>query len=321
MRRAAVAFLVLLTATAMASAETYPSRPIHLVVPYPPGGTADPSARLLSQALAEALGQPVVIDNRGGASGNLGAQVVANSAPDGYSLLFASGTIFTMNPFLFKSLGFDPTGGFAPIANIANMPNVLAVNTALPPQNLAEFTAYVKSVPEDSLNYATNGQGSSQNLAMLLYMSLTKTRMKQIPYVNPGQAVLDTIANRAQVTTPLLPTIVSMVKSGKLRGLAVLSDKRSAVLPDIPTAAEGGLPGWEVGNFYTVMAPKGTPAEVVTRLNTEINKILNGADFRQRLLEMGLAPMGGTPAAADELIKKEAGRWQQVIKNAEIEPE
>ena len=321
MRRLAAVLVCLLWLPAAVSADSYPVRSIRLVVPYPPGGTADPSARLLSQALSSALGQAVIIDNRGGASGNVGAEIVANASADGYVLLFASGTIFTMNPFLYKSLGFDPNAGFVPIVNFASMPNILAVNATVPARDLGEFTKYVKSVPENSLNYATNGQGSSQNLAMLLYMNLTQTKMKQVPYVNPGQAVLDTIANRAQATVPLLPTVVSMVKSGKLRALAVLADKRSTALPDVPTAAEAGLPGWMVGNFYTVMAPKGTPVSVVDKLNSEINKLLAQADFRQRLSDMGLTPMGGAPAAADELIKSEASRWQEVIKNAEIAPQ
>jgi tripartite-type tricarboxylate transporter receptor subunit TctC len=321
MRRIVLALALLLALPVAVVAQNYPARQIRLIVPYPPGGTADPSARLLAQSLSSALGQAVVIDNRGGASGNVGAELVSSAPPDGYVLLFASGTIFTMNPFLFKSLGFDAKDGFASIVNFASVPNILAVNTSVSAQNLEDFTKYVKSVPENSLNYATNGQGSSQNLAMLLYMNLTKTKMKQVPYVNPGQAVLDTIANRAQATAPLLPTVVSMVKSGKLRALAVLSDKRSSALPDVPTSAEAGLPGWTVGNFYTVMAPKGTPSAIVTRLNTEINKLLDQPEFRQRLADMGLASMGGTPEAADDLIKTEAGRWQQVIKSADIVPQ
>ena len=310
--------MIAFAAFAADEAGTYPRRPVRLINPYPPGGASDPSCRLLADSLTKAMGQQFVVDNRGGAAGNIGAALVAKAAPDGYVLLFASGTIFTINPYLYKSQGFDPQQDFDPVANFATLPNVIVVHPSLPVRTLAEFTQYVKGQPENTLNYASNGTGSSLHLAAELYQKMTGTRMQHIPYVSPGLATQDTISNRAQVVFHLLPAVAPQVKAGTLRALALLATTRSTVLPDVPTSAEAGIPGLISSNFYPVMAPKGTPKAVVAKLNREINRALTDATLRARVMDMGMALLGGKPEDVMRSIAAEGARWSEVIRVAGI---
>src|SRR5262245_13473796 len=295
----------------------YPARPVRLINPFPPGGSSDPSCRLLADALTRSLGQQFVVDNRGGGNGNIGTAIAAKATPDGYVLVFASGTTFTINPFIYRSLGFDPGKDFAPVVKFGAAPNVLVVHPSLPARTLAEFTQYARSRAGE-LNYASAGNGSSMQLAGGLYQKMTGTRMLHVPYVSPGAATLDTIANRTQLIFHLVPAVAQQVLAGSLRGLAVLAPSRASVLPDVPTTREAGMAGLESGTWYAVLAPAGTPAAIVDKLNRQINASLDEPAFRKRVQDMGVTPMGGTPAEVTAYIASESARWSDVVKSAGI---
>jgi tripartite-type tricarboxylate transporter receptor subunit TctC len=314
---ALVAALVSALAVAADATRDYPVRPVRMINPFPPGGSSDPSCRLLADALTKSLGQQFVVDNRGGGNGNIGTALAAKSTADGYVLVFASGTTFTINPYVYSSLGFDPKKDIDPVIKFGSVPNVLVVNPSLPVRTLAEFTSYVKARP-DELNYASAGNGSSMHLAAELYQKMTGTRMRHIPYVSPGLATQDTIANRTQLIFHLLPAVAQQALAGNLRALAVLSAARSSVLPDVPTAKEAGMPGLEAGTWYTVMAPAGTPRIIVLKLNKEINAILTEPAFRKRVMDMGLTIMGGTPEDVTTYIASESRKWSELVRSAGV---
>ncbi len=315
---AACAFVICaLAAHAADTAQSYPVRPVRMINPFPPGGSSDPSCRLLADALSRSLGQQFVVDNRGGGNGNIGTAIAAKATPDGYILLFASGTTFTINPHVYRSLGFDPRNDIDPIIRFASVPNVLVVHPSLPARSLAEFTQYVKGRP-DELNYASAGNGSSMHLAAELYQKMTATRMRHIPYVSPGIATQDTMANRTQLIFHLLPAIAQQVNVGNLRALAILATDRSSVLPDVPTTKEAGMPGLEAGTWYTVMAPAGTPKPIITKLNQQINAILAEQTFRKRATDMGVTLMGGSPEDVTAYIASESRKWSEVVRAAGI---
>jgi len=295
------------------TAREYPSRPVRLINPFPPGGSSDPSCRLLADALTRSLGQQFVVDNRGGGNGNIGTSIAAKATPDGYVLVFASGTTFTINPFIYKSLGFDPTKDFAPVVKFGAAPNVLVVHPSLPARTLAEFTQYAKSRTGE-LNYASAGNGSSMHLAGELYQKMTGTKMLHVPYVSPGAATADTMANRTQLIFHLVPAVAQQVLAGNLRALAVLAPSRASVLPDVPTTREAGMAGLESGTWYTVLAPTGTPRPIIDRLNRQINASLNEPSFRKRVQDLGVTPMGGTPEEVTSYIASESARWADVVK-------
>lgn len=309
--------LLALPAAGADQVREYPVRPVRLINPFPPGGSSDPSCRLLADALTRALGQQFVVDNRGGGNGNIGTAIAAKSTPDGYVLVFASGTTFTINPHLYRSLGFDPKKDLVPVIRFGSVPNVLVVNPSLPARSLAEFTQYAKS-RSGELNYASAGNGSSMHLAAEMYQKMTGTRMQHIPYVSPGLATQDTMANRTQLIFHLLPAVAQQVIAGNLRALAVLAQARTSVLPDVPTTREAGMPGLEAGTWYTVLAPAGTPKPIIDRLNSQINTIFTDAGFRKRVTEMGVTPMGGTPDEVTRYIESESARWSEVVRSAGI---
>jgi len=314
----AAATLVLATSVHAADAiKDYPVRPVRLINPFPPGGSSDPSCRLLADALTKSLGQQFVVDNRGGGNGNIGTALASKATPDGYVLVFASGTTFTINPFVYTNMGFDSKKDLEPVIKFGSVPNVLVVNTALPARTLAEFTQYAKARP-DELNYASAGNGSSMHLAAELYQKMSGTKMRHIPYVSPGLATQDTIANRTQLIFHLLPAVAQQALAGNVRALAVLAPTRSSVLPDVPTTKEAGMPGLEAGTWYTVLAPAGTPKTVIAVLNKQINATLAEPVFRKRVMDMGLTIMGGTPADVTTYIASESKRWSEVVRSAGV---
>ena len=314
----AAATLVLATSVHAADAiKDYPVRPVRLINPFPPGGSSDPSCRLLADALTKSLGQQFVVDNRGGGNGNIGTALASKATPDGYVLVFASGTTFTINPFVYTNMGFDSKKDLEPVIKFGSVPNVLVVNTALPARTLAEFTQYAKARP-DELNYASAGNGSSMHLAAELYQKMSGTKMRHIPYVSPGLATQDTIANRTQLIFHLLPAVAQQALAGNVRALAVLAPTRSNVLPDVPTTKEAGMPGLEAGTWYTVLAPAGTPKTVIAVLNKQINATLAEPVFRKRVMDMGLTVMGGTPADVTTYIASESKRWSEVVRSAGV---
>jgi tripartite-type tricarboxylate transporter receptor subunit TctC len=322
MKRTALSltFTIVLHAFAAQAADPvkdYPVRPVRMINPFPPGGSSDPSCRLLADALTRAMGQQFVVDNRGGGNGNIGTAIAAKSTADGYVLLFASGTTFTINPYVYRNLGFDPQKDLVPIIKFGSVPNVLVVHPSIPARTLAEFTQYVKG-RADELNYASAGNGSSMHMASELYQKMTGTRMRHIPYVSPGLATQDTIANRTQLIFHLLPAIAQQVLAGNLRALAVLSSDRTGVLPDVPTTREAGLPGLEAGTWYAVMGPAGIPQPIIARLNKQINASLADPVFRKRVTEMGLTIMGGTPEDVQRFIVSEGRKWSEVVRVAGV---
>lgn len=302
------------------SAETvgdYPTRPVRMVNPFPPGGSSDPFCRTLADALSRLLNQQFVVDNRGGGNGNIGTALVSRANADGYTIAFASGTTFTINPFVYRNQGFDPKKDFAPIVKVASVPNVLVVHPGLPARTLAEFTDYAKTKP-GALNYASAGNGSSMHLAAELYQKMSGTKMLHVPFVSPGQATQDTLANRTQLIFHLVAAVYPQVQAGTLRALAVLDQARSGVLPNVPTTLEAGMAGLESGTWYTLMTPAGTPQPVIARLNRAVNQLLSDPGLRKRMIDMGGTIMGGTEAEVTTFIEVEAKKWSEIVRIAGV---
>jgi len=295
----------------------YPQRTVTLVVPTPPGGSTDFTARLIVEPLTRALGQPVIVDNRPGASGNIGNQFVARSKPDGYTLLMAYSGYQVGNPHLFKDAGWDPIKDFVPVAMVTRAPQVFAIPNALPVNSLQELIAYAKKNP-GKLNYASSGNGSIQHIAGELFKQLTGTFITHIPYRGSGPAVQDLLAGTVDlhITTPA--SVVSHIKSGRLRALAVTSAKRLPSLPDVPTATEAGLKGYDLDSWFALYAPAGTPAPIVQQLNAEVNKILQMPEVRKKAEDSGTSVETFTPPQLAEFTRKELDYWGGVIKSAKI---
>lgn len=295
----------------------YPQRPVTLVVPTPPGGSTDFTARLIVEPLTRALGQPVIVDNRPGASGNIGNQFVARAKPDGYTLLVAYSGYQVGNPHLFKDAGWDPIKDFAPVAMVTRAPQVFAIHHALPVNSLQELIAYAKKNP-GKLNYASSGNGSIQHIAGELFKQITGTFITHIPYRGSGPAVQDLLAGTVDlhITTPA--SVVSHIKSGRLRALAVTSAKRLPSLPDVPTATEAGLKGYDLDSWFALYVPAGTPAAIVQQLNAEVNKILQMPEVRKKAEDSGTSVEAFTPTQLGEFTRKELDYWGGVIKSAKI---
>ena len=295
----------------------FPQRAITLVVPTAPGGTTDFTARLITEPLGRALGQPVIVDNKPGASGNIGNQIVARAKPDGYTLLVSYSGYHVGNPHLFKQAGWDPIKDFAPVAMMTRAPQVIALSPKVPANTLQELIAYCKANP-GKLNYASSGNGSIQHIAGELFKQLTGTFITHIPYRGSGPAVQDLMGGQVDmfITTPA--GVVSQIQAGKLKGIAVTSKKRLSSLPNVPTASESGLKGYELDSWFALFAPAGTPADVVQLLNTEINKILAASDTRKKAEESGTDVEQMTPQQLGDFTKTELAYWGKVIKGARI---
>lgn len=301
------------------AADVYPSKTIRLVVPFAPGGGSDIVARLLSPKMTEALGQTVVVDNRAGASANLGAAMVAKAAPDGYTLLLANAN-YTINPSLFKSLPFDPVREFAPVALLANVTNVLAIHPSIPAKSVKELISFAKAHP-GQLNFASPGNGTSSHLAGELFRQVAKIEVVHIPYKGATPAITDLIAGQVSFTMASVLSVLPYAKQGRLRMLAVTTAKRSGALPDIPTISEAGLPGFEVSNWYGILATGGTPRPAVDRLNSELARIARVPDLAEKLAAQGADPATGTPEEFERFIQAELKKWAAVVRSAGINPE
>ena len=297
-----------------AAAQTYPSKPVRVIVPFAPGGGSDITARQVSQKLTEQLGQQFVVDNRGGAAGIIGMELTAKSAPDGYTLMVMSGS-FSATSATHKP-AFDPINSIIPVAEVGYTPFVLSVHPSLPARTAKELIALVRSRPGE-LVYATPGVGSLTHLATELMMSMARLKMIHVPYKSTGAAMTDLLSGQCQlIVGSLLPTLPHF-HTGRLRPLAVTTGKRWYALPDVPTLAET-LPGYEVELWFGVMAPKGTPAAVIDRLNATINMILQAADMKKNLDQQGMIPAGGTPEKYDKRIRSDYERWLKVVEVAGI---
>lgn len=314
---AVLAAMSLLSAPAFASAADFPNKPIRVLVPYPPGGSTDGVARLIGQKLAARLGQPVVVDNRPGASEAIAASAVAKAAPDGYTLLFATMTGLSVNPSLYSKLSYDPAKDFAPIIQATSIPSVIVVNPNVPVNSMHDLARYLKSRPS-SEGYASAGNGTPSHLGMELYKKATGTNIVHVPYKGGAPALQDLMAGQVQVMMALAPEAMPLVKGGKLKALAITTSKRSAAYPELQTVSENGLPGFEMIFWQALVAPAGTPKEITAKLNRTINEILAEPDIKRRLVEMDLEPAGGTEAALESLMRMQAGKWKKVVLDADI---
>ena len=318
MRRALIA-LLLGTAAALPAAHAqgaWPNKPIKVVVNFPPGGAADTIARAISQPLQDALGQPVLIENRGGANGNIGGENVARAAPDGYTLLMSSGGMVSVNPHLYPRMSFYPTKDLIPVAAAARVLVFLVTKPSLPPQNVKEFIAYVKERP-GKLSYGSPGTGSSPHLAGEMFKSQTGLYAVHVPYRGAAPALQDLLAG--QIDFSFDPGIgLSQVRAGKLRLLAVGSPKRSPLFPEVPTLDEAGLKGFDADTVFGFYAPARTPPEIVNRLNTEINRILATPAVKERIASLGGEPVPGTPAAFHERVMADSARFGAIIRERKI---
>ena len=302
-----------------ALAQDFPNKPIKIVVPYAPGGTTDVLARFLGQRMSASIGQPVVIENRPGAGEAVGAGVVAKSPGDGYTLLLSTMTTQAINPTLFPKLAFDATKELTAIGRVADVPAMVAVHPAVPVQNMAEFQRYLKANPNKS--YASPGTGTPNHLATELYKKSAGVFAVHIPYRGGAPAVQDLMAGQVDFMLILAPEAMPLAKSGRLRTLAITTQQRSPMFPDMPTVAESGVKDFELVVWYTLLAPATTPKDVVTKLNRTLNAVLNEKQTRDKLAELSIKPTGGTPEEAMTFAASEAVKWKKVIEDGNIKPE
>jgi tripartite-type tricarboxylate transporter receptor subunit TctC len=304
----------LVALAAQAQQAAYPARPVRLILPFPPGGSTDLLGRTLAEKLGAELRQSVIPENRPGAGGNLGAEVAARSAPDGYTLVLCAPSL-AISPSLFAKLGYDPVRDFAPIALVATIPNLFVVHPSVPARSLAELTQHARDNP-GKLNFGTGGPGTSNQLAAEMFRSLTGTAIVLVPYKGAETAMLGLLAGQVQMVVIGPPAAASHVKTGKLRALAVLGKERYPDLPDVPTAAEAGMAEFEVDTWYGVLAPAGTPREIVLRLNAELARIMQSSDMRERLATMGIQPLASSPGEFGDFLKAEIAKWAKVVKES-----
>ena len=318
MKKLLLALMVIFAATA--GAQNYPTKPIHLVVPFTPGGSTDILARAIGQELTKAWGQSVIIDNVPGAGGSIGADRVAKSQADGYTLLMGHIGTLAVNPSLYPHLPYQPLRDFAPVAWVARVPNVLVVHPSVPAKNVRELVALAKAKPA-SLSYGSGGNGSAANLATEYFKLQTGTSMVHIPYRGTAPAVTDLIGGQIQVLFTGAPAVLAYVKAGQMRPLAVSSPQRLDSLPDVPTVAESGYKGFEADQWYGVVAPTGTPKDIITKLNTQINVALGTSVLKARLNSEGAIAAPTTPEAFGTHIKSELERWRPVITSGRVKAE
>jgi len=311
----AVAVLLLWLLTAAAAAQDYPNKPIRSIVPYPPAGSTDVVARILSEPLAAVLGQPILIDNRGGAAGNLGTDLAAKAAPDGYTILFTLSS-HTINPKLYPNLPFDVERDFVPISLAALSPQILVAHPSVPANNIRELIALARSQP-GKLNFASVGTGSPAHIAGELLKLKSGIDMVHVPYKGGGPAIADTLGGQVQLAFVTLPAAMQYVKAGKLKALAIASDRRSAVVPDIPTIAET-VPGCVVNSWYGALAPAKTPPAIVAKLQAAFAKVLAMPEVKEKLFAQGAEAQSSTSAEFAARIHDELREWEYVIREAKI---
>jgi len=308
----AAAAISLVSSAALAQ---YPTKPIRVVVPFPAGGTTDILARAASQKMSEAWGQPVIVDNRPGAGGNIGAELVAKSANDGYTLLMGTVGTHAINTALYSKMPYDHVKDFVPIVLVAGVPNVLVIHPSVPANSVQELIAYGKANP-GKLNFASSGAGTSIHLAGELFKVSTGVQMQHVPYKGSAPALTDLMGGQVQLMFDNLPSALPHIKSGKLKALAVTSAKRAPALPDVPTIAETGVAGFEASSWFGLLAPTGTPREVIVKVNAEVAKWLASPDAREKLTAAGANAAGGSPEDFAAHIAAETSKWAKVVKES-----
>ncbi|MBN9475980.1 MAG: hypothetical protein ABS43_08575 [Bordetella sp. SCN 67-23] len=299
------------------SADAYPSRPIRIVIPFAPGGTVDILGRVLGEQLGTRLGQPVIIDNRPGAGGNIAAANVARADPDGYTLFLGSMGTQSMNGAIYAKLSFDPIADFAPITRLVTSANLLVVHSSIKAKSVKELIDYLKARP-GQVNYASAGIGSFNHISAVLFETMAGVKMTHVPYKSGGQALNSVLAGETQLVFQTIPAAVPYIQAGKLRALAVCSEERHPLFPDLPTASESGLPGFEINTWYGMLAPAATPRAVIDKLHDALVHTLQDPAIRKRLTELGLDAAPDTPEQFAALIKTDAVKWGKVIKTAGV---
>jgi len=298
-------------------ADDYPINPIRVIVPYPAGGAADVVARIVGKHLTDQLGQQVFIDNRGGAGGTIGTEVAVRAAPDGYTLVMHTISSAVLNKFLYKRLTLDVSTRFAPISQIGTVNQILAINATVPAQNLQEFIALLKANP-GKYHYGSSGLGAIMHLGGELFSFMTETRLVHVPYRGEGPAMVDVLAGRIQFVVASVPAVLSHIRAGELRALCVNADHRLTVLPDVPTSAEAGLPGYKTYNWYALFAPLGTPEPIVQRLNDALVKALAMPEARKQFEDIGVEPVLSSPRDLSSELKQQAGFWGPLVERVGV---
>ncbi len=300
-----------------ASAQTsdaWPSKPLRFILPFPPGGGTDILGRIIAERLTANLGQPVVTENRGGAGGNVGAEAAAKSAPDGYTIVLVAPSL-TISPSLYSKLNYDPVKDFAPVSLVATVPNVMVTHPSVPANTLAEFIRLAKTKPGE-MNFGSGGSGTSNHLAGELFNIVAGVKLVHVPYKGVNLAMNDVLSGQIQLVVIGVPAVAPHIKAGKLRALALVAPQRASALPEVPTAAEAGLPNFEVTTWYGILAPAGTPKTIVARLNAELVRIMHSPDLKERLAAMATDPATSTPEEFGDYIKREIAKWGEVVREA-----
>jgi len=313
----ALAAGLLLACCAGAHAQTFPDHVIRLIAPFPAGGLADVLARAVGDEMARSLGQPVIVENRAGAGGNVGAEYVAKSAPDGYTLMMASAGILTANQFLYAQMPFDPATAFVPVSVVADMPMMVVVNPKVPAHTLADLIALARATP-GKLNFGSPGTGTTGHLGLAMLMHVAGVKITHVPYRGAAPAIQDVLAGQIDGVVDNPPTVIAHVQDGRLRPLAVAATKRMALLPDLPTAAEAGLPGYAASSWFGIMAPAGTPTPVVARLHQEVVRAVAAPAMQARFAKLGARLVGNSPDEFAAQIRAERASWGEVIRAAGI---
>jgi tripartite-type tricarboxylate transporter receptor subunit TctC len=301
------------------AAAPWPSKPIKLILPFPPGGGTDILGRILAERLAANLGQPVVIENRGGAGGNVGAEAAAKSPPDGYTIVLVAPSL-AISPSLYSKLNYDPVRDLTPVALVGAVPNVLITSPSVPARNLAEFIALARSKP-GGMNFGSGGSGTSNHLAGELFNLQAGVKLVHVPYKGVNLAMNDVLSGQIQLVVIGIPAAQPFIQAGRLRALAVIARERSSALPDVPTAAEAGLPNYDVTTWYGVLAPAGTPRPIIDRLNAELVHIMHAPDLQERFAATGTQPRTSTPEEFGEYLRQETAKWAKVVREAGLKAE
>ncbi len=297
--------------------DAWPSKPIRMIVPFPPGGSTDVLGRILAEELRTALGQPVIVENKPGAGGNIGGELAARAAPDGYTLLMAAAGPTVINPSLYTRMAYDPAKDLAPVSLLVDDHNLMAVHPSVPAATVAEFVSWAKANPT-RVTFGSPGNGTPAHLGGELFNQMAGTRMTHVPYKGSGPAVADLMGGQISVMIDNMPALLPHARSGKLRALAVASESRASGAPDLPTVAESGLPGFTVTAWKALMVPTGTPAAIIERLNGTLKLVLAKPDIRQRLIDMGAEPVGSSPQAFADRIAKETVSWAALVKRTGV---
>jgi tripartite-type tricarboxylate transporter receptor subunit TctC len=312
--------LSLVLGASSAHAQSWPSKSIRFVVPFPPGGATDVLTRTIAPRLGEALGQQIVVDNRAGAGGMIGVELAAKSPPDGYTLVLSTVGPLSINPSLYAKMPFDPVKDLAPVTLAGDIFNVLIVHPALPAQSVKALIALARSRP-GQLNYGSSGIGAADHLSAELFQVMTQTKMVHVPYKGGPIAMVDLISGNLQLMFSTVPTATGLIKAGKVHALAITNSQRFPLMPELPTVAEAGIPGFAVNNWCGVLVAAGTPADTISRLNTELVKVLAMSDVKKRLLDTGIGAVSNTPQQFAAYIREETARWASVVKSANVKIE